>query len=113
MEMVRQGDVLVIKTEKLLEGERMNRHMGHAVLAHGEATGHFHGLLTPNAVHFRPDDAPAGCFSLHVTEDEAVLYHTDGTKKAEHDEVTVKKGSHVVLVPYEYDELGEAKRVVD
>jgi len=110
---VRQGDVLVVPTANLVEGDRMNRHMDHATLAHGEVTGHFHGIRTPNAVHFRPDDAPDGCFSLKVEGGEVELLHTNGSGPAEHDPVKINPGNHIALVPYEYSETRDAVRVVD
>lgn len=89
--MVRQGDLLIVKIDKLpQEAVKQN----HRILAEGEATGHMHEL------------------------DSGVLYETNGKlyfsvsdktttlKHPEHKAVTFKPGAYRVIQQREYEPNG-------
>jgi len=95
--MVRQGDLLIVKVDKMpKEAVKLN----HRVLAEGEATGHLHEL------------------------DSGVLYETNGTlyfsvsdkttalNHPEHATVTFEPGTYRVIQQREYEPTGW-RRVVD
>jgi hypothetical protein len=53
---IRQGDVLLVKRQRLGAGAaELPRENGSVVLAHGEVTGHMHQLRGPQVTQFRDD----------------------------------------------------------
>ena len=48
----RQGDVLILKCERVDGGKEVEREDGRIVLAHGEATGHAHAIASMDATLF-------------------------------------------------------------
>lgn len=86
----RHGDVLVEMVDQLPTTKRKQQH---AILAHGEITGHCHRIEQPkNATLY---DTPEGLF-LHVREEPATLIHE------EHKPISLSKGFYRVWRQREY-----------
>ncbi len=93
--MFRQGDILLIPVSDSSAQEGLTpvpREKGRVVLAHGEATGHTHAILAPDAVLF---DNGKGVRILAV-ESEADLVHE------EHATIRLPKGFYEVRRQREY-----------
>ena len=91
----RQGDVFLIKVDKLPAQARLSPPKPRIILAYGEATGHTHavsGLLA----------------SLHCTEREDYLVVDTLAQLVheEHDTISVPKGTYRVVRQREYDPDG-------
>ena len=79
---LQQGDVILLLADKLPDGCKPRpRENGNVVLAHGEATGHWHGTDSANVLTF---DAPDGTVWVQNT---GTL--TETLKHAEHGPVTL------------------------
>jgi hypothetical protein len=78
--MYRQGDVPIIPVESIPENiESLSRKGGHAVLAHGGATGHAHAIAPEGAALFRVPDLSA--VFMMVSGEAAVALTTTSTMR--------------------------------
>lgn len=93
--MYRQGDVLLIPTDENIPENmpEVPREQGRVVLAHGEATGHMHGIGESRVRFFRDDGL--GRSFLNV-EEPAVLRHQ------EHGPIDLPAGRYRVIRQREY-----------
>lgn len=88
----RQGDVLIVATDKTPSGPPAPRENGKVVLAHGEVTGHAHAIAEPGA-------------SLHPGETDTLLDVTDAIvmlRHEEHDLFPLTEGRYEVIPQMEY-----------
>lgn len=98
-----QGDVLLRKISKLPKGERKIVSKGKMVLAEGEVTGHYHGVIEENSCLFEVN----GSLFLQLEEPATVTHQ-------EHGEITLDKGIWQVGIVKEYDYFaGMVRKVVD
>lgn len=99
----RQGDVLIMRTEKTVDdsAKKEPRENGQVVLAHGENTGHMHGILHPSVHLFRMEED-----RLLVVGAPALLRHD------EHAPIKISKGTFEVIRQREYLE-GQIQNVAD
>lgn len=88
---MRQGDVFLELVEAMPDGEVVARENGVIVLAHGEATGHYHGIKSKSAKLFQS----GGERFLSVMR-TAKLEHQ------EHDTITIPPGVYRVKRQREY-----------
>ena len=116
---IQQGDVLLLKVnEKTFNASKLNyrvsKHDNRAVLAEGEATGHYHAVymedllegaeitLCKTAEYSRQNDG------IIVTGKEVELRHE------EHNTITLEPGFYLQRIVNEYDHVsGIARRVAD
>ena len=78
-EMVRQGDVILMRVATLPKEARKVGRAGRIVVEHGETTGHAHAILEPNVTLYNvaaDAERVAGQY-LEVTGDVAVLVHEE------------------------------------
>ena len=76
MQQYRQGDVMLVKVDRLPKGEDVTAKDGKNIVAWGEATGHYHAVRGPQVTMFRPDDMSGGVvFALKIDGDGARLVH--------------------------------------
>lgn len=98
--MARQGDVLICacdpaEADGLAEVPRDAN--GRTILAHGEATGHAHAILSNRAVLLAPDGRMSGRMILMLADGEpAELVHE------EHGAIAIPAGSYRVTRQREY-----------
>ena len=103
---LQQGDVCFLKIDAIPSGvEAKKRDHRGIVLAEGEATGHYHGIMEAE------DKATlyisqTGELYLDVKADKVSVKH------AEHKPVTLEKGSYMVGQVNEYDYISMMKRKV-
>lgn len=88
--MFRQGDILLVRIEKLPEGLKK---LKHRVLAEGEATGHKHEIAEDTALLYE-DEKGAEMFVEAMKE--SLLVH------AEHKQITLPPGTYAVIRQREY-----------
>ena len=95
MKTIRQGDVLLMKIDKLPETsvEKDN------VLARGEATGHSHKIMNGKVLQLNSQQ-------YVVVEKEAILEHE------EHDNIEIPQGIYEVRIQREYNPI-ENRQVMD
>lgn len=103
----RQGDVLLVKAEKCLEGKVTA--YDRIVIEVGEASGHEHVLIgdvqlvlldVPQAV---PGYMSALATQMVIVKGQAQLAHLVGdTPTTEHDEIIVDEGVYFRLPQYQY-----------
>lgn len=96
-DMVRQGDILLVKIDEPPSGKPLKREARGAVLAHGEATGHAHVVKSPRA-------------RLYL-DGERLLLHVDGLRDVslsheEHDPIQIRAGTYQVIRQQEYEPKG-------
>ena len=120
MNTIRQGDVLLVKTDKLPEGCKEVPHVGGAiVLAFGEVTGHKHqiadwkdaGRLARNALHgakvrARLLEAPNGARFLEVVKPVTL-------KHEEHSPAKIAPGLYELPAQMEHSVGNIPRRVAD
>jgi hypothetical protein len=98
-QMLRQGDVKILKIDSLPEGEIKDaRDNGIAILAYGEVTGHKHQISQGDVKFFTVGDAN-NLFApkfLEVVSENAILTHE------EHFAITLEKGLYEVSIQREY-----------
>ena len=78
-DMVRQGDVVLMRVAALPKGARKVERSGRIVVEHGETTGHAHAILDPNVTLYNvvaDAERVAGQY-LEVTGGVAVLVHEE------------------------------------
>lgn len=95
--MKRQGDVLLVKVDKIPTGATLKDN----VLARGEATGHSH-RITKGKTYAAPDGQ-----QYVVLEQPSQLVHE------EHDTIPLEKGKYKVLLQREYDVVAGIRQVLD
>ena len=91
-QILRQGDVLIIPSDKLISGTKLP----HITLAEGEVTGHRHRISNGDAKLYERD----GVLFLKVLSPTALLTHE------EHAEVTIPKGDWEIRIQREYSPKG-------
>lgn len=106
--MYRQGDILITPIAELPEGlrELPRDERGRIVLAEGEATGHLHAIVEPEATFLATDLGELAERFLAV-EAEVALTHP------EHDTITLAPGAYRVERQRAYTEAGGIKVVAD
>lgn len=98
---IQQGDVLLQKIEKLPTGLKRKADKRGAVLAEGEATGHYH--------------VAEGEVELFAAEDGTLYLQVAGTATVAHQEhrhVTLEPGTYQIGIVQEYDYLADMARNV-
>lgn len=101
-EIIRQGDVLLVKIKRLPSGlSKKNK-----ILAYGEATGHHHRFneLDDNVIVFTD---VSGRQFVQIFKQESELAHE------EHENIKVRSGIWEVRLQREYDIVEGIKRVLD
>ncbi len=93
LDMYRQGDVLLVRTDKLpASAEKMTSDENRIVLAYGEVTGHAHAIALSQANLFIDGDTRY----LKVTDSGADLVHE------EHSTIHLEAGVYRVVQQREY-----------
>lgn len=98
---MRQGDVLLVATETIIEGEPEKQAEGELVLAHGEVTGHRHRFMERGEI----TSSKAGRQLL--LQDTARLFHE------EHADFSVLAGRYDLPRQCEWDDSMEPRQVAD
>ena len=108
MQMVRQGDVLLVPIDSVPEDVRpVSPEGGAAVLAHGEVTGHAHVIRDERAVLVTAAEAEELYLIVHGVQPVTLAHE-------EHDPLPVAPGSYRVIRQREYVPGPVAtRRVVD
>jgi len=88
--LIRQGDVLIMKTHKIPKGAAK---LPHKILAHGEITGHCHQVEETEDVELFQQE---GVLYLRVIGEKATVVHQ------EHGPVTLPRGEYKVWRQREY-----------
>lgn len=94
--MLRQGDVALVRVDSIpAKARKRAKENGRVILAHGEVTGHAHGVEGGNAVLL---DAPDGTVYLIIDEriGGATVVHE------EHDTLPLEAGMYKVIRQREY-----------
>ena len=96
--MIRQGDVLLVKVEKMPKGKAVPLDGGRVILAYGEVTGHSHSIAGEKATLFECVDETSKKTErfLEVKEGGAELQHQ------EHDAHWLQEGTYEVRQQNEY-----------
>ena|SRR5882724_2205050 len=102
----RQGDVLIEGVpSKKIEGKDATEN-GRIVLAHGEATGHAHEVISEDATLIHPEDMKAvGELILSVRSDAEIVHQ-------EHATIPIKRGNYRITRQMEYSQKAP-QRVAD
>lgn len=104
MNMVRQGDVLLVAVAAIPAGAKpIARDKGRVILATGEATGHAHAIVSEDAILSEADNARF----LRIVGSGAVLTHE------EHAAVAIPPGDYRIVIGREWDPAMAARQVVD
>ncbi len=98
MEYLQQGDVVIEKYRGEIKGDKLS----HLTLAEGEATGHYHRIVSGEAALYNMQ----GALMLKVMSDKALLTHE------EHGKIEIPKGDYIVRKVMEYDHFREESREV-
>lgn len=98
---IQQGDVLLRRIDAMPAGEVKVKSKKKLVLAEGESTGHYHGIVEPNSKLLQVGDT----LVLDLAED-SILTHQ------EHGHINVEAGLWEVGQVNEYDYLAQMKRKV-
>lgn len=108
----RQGDVLLIRTNKRVHGKPIERIDGRVVLALGEATGHCHSIPSAHCDLYADEQRP-----ISETDAATMVARLGGglipdrilqcrrtveLLHQEHDTVKVTRGTYVVRIQREY-----------
>lgn len=106
--MLRQGDVFLLPCDGIpTKVSTVPAENGHLVLAHGEQTGHSHGIALSDRVALFREDGTGGGLFLSVAGDAPV-----GLVHQEHSTLPVSPGSYRVIRQRVWD-AGAARRVAD
>ena len=99
MEMFRQGDVLLVKVDKIPKGAKDVTPDDRIVLAYGEVTGHAHAIYEPQT-----KNKPLGKAKIFDFETERFLRVMEQTalKHEEHTEIPLPAGDYKVIRQKEY-----------
>ncbi len=95
----RQGDVLLVAVDGLPAAARKRPRRGRIILATGEATGHAHAIVEPDAEEFR-----VGGERFVLVRSRAQLIHE------EHTPIDVPAGTYRVVIQREFDPASTASR---
>ena len=102
----RQGDVLIIPVAKLPANlAPVEREHGRIILAHGEVTGHAHGIASERAGLFR--DPKLAAVFMHVSGNAPVALEHE-----EHSTIQIPPGNYEVRRQREYSPE-EIRQVAD
>jgi len=93
----RQGDVLLRKTDKKVQGRKLN----HCILAWGEVTGHKHQIKAYGSLYQTDNGMLLECLQDTVLEHE------------EHAPIPLEKGVYEVIQQREFDIVEGIKQVMD
>lgn len=97
MDLIRQGDVLLIPVGKAPRGRKVKRDKGRVILAYGEVTGHAHAILDGHVQLITAEDAnDLAMWFLLVPDKPASLVHE------EHSTLVVPPGVYEVRRQREY-----------
>lgn len=103
--MYRQGDVLLIKTDKIPHGSSISKKKSNIVVE-GEATGHAHRLIN-GLIYEKPksmfDDSNEPTMWIHAQKNTRLVHE-------EHGPIEIEVGFYIVIRQREYD--GEESRLV-
>ncbi|HEY9219505.1 MAG TPA: hypothetical protein VIO94_15770 [Phenylobacterium sp.] len=121
-QIARQGDVVLVRIDKLPDGliETKRDQHGRIVLAHGEKSGHGHAIREPNVTSLRmagtsedPTGVSGGVDYILVGGSGATLNHEYASgQMAEHHPVSLPPGAYKVVLQQEYAPAG-IQRAVD
>lgn len=119
MESFRQGDVLVVRVDKIPDGLR-NDKPAKVILAYGEVTGHHHRFEGGNVTAFYKegdDNTMSGAGNLRGTATN-VEFITVGLGGAdlvheEHDAIHHEAGDYKIVRQREYDVMQGIRAVAD
>jgi hypothetical protein len=103
---IRQGDVLVIATDKTLPTTPVPAEHGRIILARGEATGHHHSIADRGGVVMFREDGSGGGMYLSVTGSPVALEHQ------EHTALTIPPGKYAIRIQRTF-QAGMSRRVED
>jgi len=100
-QMLRQGDVKILKIDALPEGKMKpaEDEKGVAVLAYGEVTGHKHQISEGQVKFYTREEDNNNMFApkfLEVISEKAILTHE------EHFPITLEKGVYEISIQREY-----------
>lgn len=98
-EMFRQGDVLLVKIDKLPSGLKEKD----KILAYGEVTGHRHQFSSEQVCVFENEQKQQ---FVDVQEDSPLLHE-------EHNIIQVPKGVYKVVLQREFDIIAGVRQVMD
>jgi hypothetical protein len=101
MEVIRQGDVMMVRVEDIPQG--VGKSVDKYVLAEGEVTGHAH-VLWGRATMFLADEGRGTYLQVHAP---SMLKHE------EHREIPVPPGKYAVVRQVEADILEGVRQVAD
>ncbi|MCW2239102.1 hypothetical protein [Azospirillum canadense] len=103
----RQGDVLLVASDHLPTGARLlEPTRDRVILAHGETTGHAHGMAAERVRFFREDETGRGFIQVHGPGPVALQHE-------EHAAILVEPGLYEVRQQREYRPRAQAGRVAD
>lgn len=129
---IRQGDVLLIKVDKLPKATKCKKVGNNHILAYGEASGHAHAIRHDHCELFAVNeemleigkkyginDNRAVTHGLRIVVDNTVLLHGTPTKDfrapsdPDHTPINMPAGDYLVIRPREYSDDEEFKVVAD
>lgn len=103
-----QGDILILKIDKLPQGLELKQTKKNVIVEEGEVSGHFHKLQvverSKSTVKMIEKD---NGFYFQIEDESVELTHP------EHPTITFEPGYYWVGKQYEYDEIEELKQVRD
>lgn len=101
----RQGDVLLVQSDEIIEGEREPREGGDIVLAHGEVTGHKHRFVVGK---------DAGEVVANRSARQLTLQQTTALIHEEHETIQIPGGIRIDLPKQvEHTDAMEPRHVAD
>lgn len=106
MDMIRQGDILLVRDDGAKHGDELPRENGGVVLAYGEATGHLHQFHEPHVTMYAPK-AKSTDRVLKVVGNVAYLKHE------EHAPIRIEPGTYRVVRQREWTDADEPRVVAD
>lgn len=131
---VRQGDVLLIKVDRLPDAPERHATRGNHLLALGEQTGHAHYVSALEAAMLEANDAMQDVARAHgVAEADALLiggvrvtaaagttlWHgtptpdSAGPRDADHAPIALPEGDYLAIRPREYQDDDEFRVIAD
>ena len=101
---IRQGDVLLVRTEQVVTGETEHHDNGELVLAHGEVTGHKHRFVC---------DVDAGEVVASRAARQLTLVQTRALLHEEHSPIEIPAGRYDLPRQTEWTDDLEPRQVQD